>query len=85
MGHVFYDIFSIIIVSFTRLKFYLRHDSQKCGLQNGSFFYDIGVLLLGDRFTSLHPIKFYFMHFSLFSCIKIWTIFFLFGFSFLCK
>ena len=39
MGHVFYDIFSILI----RMKFYLGHDSEKYSLQNGSFTYDIGV------------------------------------------
>ena len=56
MGHVFYDIFSIINVSFKQLKFYLGHHSQKYGLQNGSYTYDIGILVLGDiRYTSLDP------------------------------
>ena len=56
MGHVFYDIFSIINVSFTHLKFYLGHHSQKYGVQNGSYTYDIGILLLGDkRYTSVDP------------------------------
>ena len=54
MAHVFYAMFSIINVSFMQLKFYLGHHYQKYGLQNGSFTYQIGVLLLGDmRYTSL--------------------------------
>ena len=43
MGHVFYDMFSIVNVSLIRMKFYLGHDSEKYSLQNGSFTYDIGV------------------------------------------
>ena len=55
-GHVFYDIFSIINVSFMLLKFKLGHRSQKYGLGNGSYTYHIGILLLGDmRYTSLDP------------------------------
>ena len=42
------------------LKFYLGHPSQKYGLQNGSYTYDIGMVLLGDmRYTSLDPTLFY--------------------------
>ena len=71
MGHVFYDIFSIINVSFLQLKFYLRH-----GLQNGSFTCGISVLLLGDaRYKSLGLTKIYFMHFCLFSTFSISTLF----------
>ena len=56
MGHVLYHIFSIRCVSFMHLMFYLCHHSQKNGLQNGSYTYDIGTLLLGDiRYTSLDP------------------------------
>ena len=56
MGHVFYDYFSILNVSFMHLKFYLGHPSQKYGLQNGSYTNDNGILLLGDmRYTSLDP------------------------------
>ena len=56
MGHVIYDIFSIIDDLFMHLKFYLGHHSQNYGLQNGSYTYDIGILLLGDmRYTSLDP------------------------------
>ena len=56
MGHVFYDFFSILNVSFVHFKFYLGHPSQKYGWQNGSYTNDIGILLLGDmRYTSLDP------------------------------
>ena len=56
MAHVFYDIFSNISVSFMQLNFYLGHRSQKYDLQNRSFTYDIGALLVGDmRYTSLGP------------------------------
>ena len=72
MDHVFYDIFPIINVSLIQMKFYHDHHSQKYGLQNGSFPYDIGALLLGDiRYTSLDCTKFYFVHFSLFSSFSI--------------
>ena len=55
MGHVFYDIFSIINVSCMHLKFNLRLPSQKYGLQNGSNTDDIGILLIRDmRYTSLN-------------------------------
>ena len=75
MGHVFYDIFLIIIVLLLRMKFYHGHHWQKYGLQNGSFPNDIGVLLLGDiKYTSLHATKFYFMHFYLFSIYSIWAL-----------
>ena len=46
MAYVFYDMFSIINVSFMHLKFYVGHHSQKYGLQNGIHTYDIGILLL---------------------------------------
>ena len=84
MGHVFYDIFSIINVSFMHLKFYLGHHSQKYGLQNGSYTFNIGILFLRDmRYTSLDPIKFYFMHFSLFCSFRIRTLsYLLFGLYF---
>ena len=56
MGHVFYDIFSIINVSFMNLKVLLGHHLQKYGLQNGSFTHDIGILLCGNmRYTSIDP------------------------------
>ena len=56
IGHVFYDIFSIINVSCMHLKFYLGLPLQKFGLQNGSDTDDIGILLLGDMvYTSLDP------------------------------
>ena len=56
MGHVFYDIFSIINLSCMHLKFDLDLPSQKFGLQTGSYTDDIGILLLGDmRYTSLDP------------------------------
>ena len=56
MGDVSYDIFSIINVSFMHLRFYLCHHSQKYGLQNGSYTYHIGILLLIDmRYRSLDP------------------------------
>ena len=56
MGHVFYDIFLIINVSFIHSKFYLDLPSQKYGLQTGSYTDDIGILLLGDmRYTTLDP------------------------------
>ena len=56
MGHVFYDFFSILNVSFVHLKFNLGHPLQKYGLQNGSYTDDIGILMLGDmRYTSLDP------------------------------
>ena len=48
MGHVFFDYFLIIDVSFIHLKFYLCHHAQKYGLQNGSYSYHNGILLLGD-------------------------------------
>ena len=55
MGHVFYDIFSIINVLFMHLKFILGHQSQKYGLKNGSYTNYSGILLLGDmRHTSLN-------------------------------
>ena len=58
-----------------QLKFYLDHHSRKYCLQNGSFFYDIGVLLLRDvRYKSVHPSRLNSMHFSLFSCIKMSTL-----------
>ena len=50
---MFYDIFSIINISFMQLKFNLGRDSQKYGLQNGSFTFDFDVLLLGDKGTHL--------------------------------
>ena len=43
----------IIIVSFMQWIFYLGRHSQKNGLQNGSFTYDTGVILLGDEGTYL--------------------------------
>ena len=53
---MFYDIFLIKNVSFMHLKFYLCHYSQKYGLRNESYTYDIGILLVGDkRYTSLDP------------------------------
>ena len=48
MGHVFYDIFSIINVWCMHLKFYLELPLQKYGVQTGSYAHDIGILLLGD-------------------------------------
>ena len=48
MGHVFYDIFSIINVSCMQLKFYLELPLQKYGVQTGSYADDIGILFLGD-------------------------------------
>ena len=75
MGYIFYDMFSIINCSFMQWKFYLGPHSQKHGLKKGSFAYDIGVLLLGEkRYTSLDPTLFFFMHFSLFSCIEILSL-----------
>ena len=72
MGHVFYDIFVIINVSFLHLTFELGHHSQKNGLQNGSYTYDIGILLVGDMsYTSLNPTNFSFMHFYLFCSFTI--------------
>ena len=56
MGHVFYDIFSIINVSCMQLKLNLHLPIQKYGVQNGRYADDIGILLLGDmRYTSLDP------------------------------
>ena len=53
---LFNDIFSIMNLSFMLLKFELAHRSQKYGLQNESYTYDIGKLLLGDmRYTCLDP------------------------------
>ena len=75
MVRVFYDIFSIIKFFFMQFKFYCAHHWQKYGLQNGSFPYDIGVALRRDvNYTSLEPIKFYFMHFCFFSTLSIWTL-----------
>ena len=72
MGHVFYDIFVIINVSVLHLTFELGHRSQKNGLQNGSYTYDIGILLVGDMsYTSLNPTNFSCMHFSLFCSFTI--------------
>ena len=54
MAHIFYNMFSIINGSFMQWKFYLGRHLQNYGLQNGSFTYDICVLLRGDmRCTSL--------------------------------
>ena len=56
MGHILYDVFYVIKVSFMQLKFYLGNHLQKDCLQNGSFTYHTSVLLLGDmRYTSLEP------------------------------
>ena len=56
MGLVFYDYFSMINVSFMHLIFKLGHHLQKWGLQNGSYTYHNGILLLGYvRYTSLDP------------------------------
>ena len=75
MGHVFYDIFSIINVSCMHLKFYLDLPIQNYVLQTGSYADDIGILLLGDmRYTSLGPTLFYFMTFNLFLSFSIYTL-----------
>ena len=56
MGHVFYDIFSIINVSCMQFKFNLDLPIQKYSVQTGSYADDIGILLLGDmRYTYLDP------------------------------
>ena len=56
MGHVFYDILSIINVSCMQLKFFLDLHIEKYSLQTGSYADDVGILLLGDmRYTSLDP------------------------------
>ena len=56
MGHVFYDIFSIINVSCMQLKFNLDLPIQKYCVQTGSYADDIGILLLwAMRYTSLDP------------------------------
>ena len=61
MGHVFKDIFPIINFSFMQLKYYHIHHLQKDELQNGSFPYDIGVLMLeGLWYTFLGLTNFYF-------------------------
>ena len=70
MGHVFYDIFLIIIVLLLRMKFYHGHHWQKYGLQNGSFPNDIGVLLLGDiKYTFKKCSKNLIMHILILSLI----------------
>ena len=72
MGHVFYDIFSILNVSFMHLKFYLGHHSETYGLQIGSYTYHIGILLFGDmRYTFLDTLYIYFLRFSLFCSFSI--------------
>ena len=56
MGHVFYDIFSILNVSCMQLKFNLDLPIQKYGVQTGSYADDNGILCLGDmRCTTLDP------------------------------
>ena len=74
MFHLFNSILSwspFIKVQFTKRKLYLWY---WC------------IIGWRRRYTSLDPIKFYLMHFYLFSCFKIWTLSFVsFGFSFLFK
>ena len=74
MGHLIYDIFLIINVSFMELKFYHGHHLEKYRLQNQSFPNEIGIFMLGDiKYTSLDHKKFYFIYISLFCIFSIWT------------
>ena len=86
MDHVFYDMFSIINVSFMQLKVYHDHHYEKYELQTGSFPYYIGVLLQEDVRSTSRDLQTFTLHtFIYFLALAFEPLPFSFWFSFLFK